>query len=79
MEKSLEERSSSGDKVMISEEAPVVVDSVLKKPPMPHKEDETYPPQREVVPIMCALGAAMFLVALVIFCPFHSWNILRVD
>jgi hypothetical protein len=67
MEKDLEGLSSPDDEVRISETSPATIESASKEVPVPDDDDETYPPTREVVTIMCALGSAMFLVGLVGF------------
>jgi hypothetical protein len=67
MEKTLERLSSPDDEVTISETFPATIESTSKEVPVPGGDDETYPPTREVVTIMCALGSAMFLVGLVGF------------
>jgi hypothetical protein len=68
MEKTLEGLSSQDDEVRISETSPATIESASKELPVPDDDDETYPPTREVIIIMCALGSAMFLVGLVGFC-----------
>jgi hypothetical protein len=67
MEKDLEGLSSPDDEVRISETSPATIESASNEVPVPPDHDETYPPTREVVTIMCALGSAMFLVGLVGF------------
>jgi len=67
MEKTLEGLSSQDDDARISETYPATIKSASKEVPVPDDDDETYPPTREVITIMCALGSAMFLVALVGF------------
>jgi hypothetical protein len=67
MEKTLEGPSSQDDEARISETSPAIIESASKEVPVPDDDDETYPPTREVIIIMCALGSAMFLVGLVGF------------
>lgn len=67
MEETLETRSSTENDVKLSARAPESSVPVPVGPAMPDNGDEKYPPTREVVLILCALAAAIFLVSLVSF------------
>jgi hypothetical protein len=65
MEDTLETRSKLDNVPKLSENTGKPPTTLARAAAIPENDEETYPPAREVIPILLALASSIFLVSLV--------------